>query len=102
MAPFGLVQALSTLPPTALLLVKDPGLIGPQLQLIFHVTTTLLLPSVALISFTLNNNHVDLALGPPHGISRQSSSPGSHSLPHSCLKSQKPSDNRKPKFRPRP
>ena len=43
MAPFGLVQALSTLPPTALLLVKDPGLIGPQLQLIFHVTTTLLL-----------------------------------------------------------
>ena len=33
MAPFGLVQALSTLPPMALLLVQDPGLTGPQLQL---------------------------------------------------------------------
>jgi len=31
MAPFGLVQALSTFPPTALLLVQDPGLTGPQL-----------------------------------------------------------------------
>ena len=36
-------------------------------SLIFHVTTALLLPRVALISFTLNDNHVDLALGPPHG-----------------------------------
>ena len=35
-----------------------------------HVTTTLLLPLVALISFTLNDNHVDLALGPPHGTIR--------------------------------
>ena len=33
MAPFSLVKALSTLPPTALLLVQDPGLAGPQLQL---------------------------------------------------------------------
>ena len=33
MAPFGLVQALSTFPPTALLLVQDPGLTGSQLQL---------------------------------------------------------------------
>ena len=31
MAPFSLVKALSTLPPTALLLVQDPGLTGPQL-----------------------------------------------------------------------
>ena len=33
MAPFGLVQALSTLPPPALPLGQDPGLTGPQLQL---------------------------------------------------------------------
>ena len=33
MSLFGLVQDLSTLPPTALLLVKDPDLTGPQLQL---------------------------------------------------------------------
>ena len=33
MASFDLVQAFSTLPPAALLLVQDLGLTGPQLQL---------------------------------------------------------------------
>ena len=36
-------------------------------NLIFHITTTLLLWCVVLISFILNYNHVDLALEPPHG-----------------------------------
>ena len=36
-------------------------------SLMSHVTTALLLPRVALISFTLNDNHVDLTPGPPHG-----------------------------------
>ena len=40
------------------------------LSLTSHVTPTLLLPRVALISFTLNDKHVDLALGPPHGTIR--------------------------------
>ena len=66
MGPFGLVQAFSTLPPTALLLVQDPGLTGPQLQLNvprYHCSP----PPTCGTHFFLNDNHVDLAPGPPHG-----------------------------------
>ena len=66
MAPFGLVQTLSTLPPPALPLVQDLGLTGLQLQLNvprYHCSP----PPTCGTHFFLNDNHVDLALGPPHG-----------------------------------
>ena len=69
-------------------------------NLISHITTTLLLPRVTLISFTLNDGHVDLALGPPHGTIWGVIVPWP-TLPASLLP-QIPETlrQRKPKFRP--
>ena len=71
-------------------------------SLIFHVTTV----SSSHLWHSFLSHLMTIMLTWPWDhlmeLSRESSSPGLRSLPHSCLKSQKPSDNRKPKFRPRP